>query len=280
MTALVEIASAPMTYPGIPSLAESIVVGVLQTALEGATVLAPDAPVRSAAKELRAQNYDQAPVVENGQPIGYVLLRDLLQGRGNVGARARPILPNALASDRAPLDDVPPWLADCGFLFVLSANRISGFVVPSDINRQAGRAYFYLAVTALELELAELVRTVHQRRDALSLLTKTDAGTVRKRLSAHVDANVEADVVAEMTLSQLCKVIAAEDDAHDVLRPALSHEWDETWHQINEVRKRVAHPTKPLYQRTDEFGWLVDTARVATHLARHLESVRAEKAAQ
>lgn len=90
---------------------------------------------------LRERNFDQAPVVDDGVPIDYVLARDLAHTRGSFDAHVRPILPHALASDRAPLEEALPWLVVGGFLFVLSGRSLSGFVVPSDINKQAGRAY-------------------------------------------------------------------------------------------------------------------------------------------
>ena len=66
----------------LPQLVESIVVGQLQTSLENATVFSPGTPMRSALKDLQRLNFDQAPVVEDRTPIGYVLARNVANKRG------------------------------------------------------------------------------------------------------------------------------------------------------------------------------------------------------
>lgn len=263
-----------MLAPAIPSLADSIVVGNLQSFLSTSTVLAPGDPLRRSVRLLRSLNFDQAPVIEAGHPTGYVLLRDLERGRGTVRSVMKSILPHALTSDLAPIGDVLPSLVVNGFLFVLSGTRISGFVVPSDLNRQAGRAYFYLATTAFELELAELVRDVQRRRDSLKLLPPAAAGAVRKRLAERTSANVEADVVAEMTLSQLCCVVGRDDGALAAVGFGDHERWSQFWQPVNELRKRVAHPSRPLYEHPSEFPPLAGAARQATDLAQLLEHGR------
>src|SRR4051794_37825279 len=83
----------PMALPPVPHLADSIVVGQIQTPLDGAMVVDPSTPARTALKELRSRNFDQAPVLSDGLPIGYVLARDLEHTRGPVEAHVRLILP-------------------------------------------------------------------------------------------------------------------------------------------------------------------------------------------
>src|SRR3954464_7829528 len=151
----------------IPRLSDSILIGHIQTPLEGATVVTPDTPRRSAFNALRDGNFDQAPVVKDGTPVGYVLTVDLKTGGGLVGPFVRAILPRALASEVTPLEDAVPWLDATGFLFLLRGQAIVGFVVPSDLNKQAGRGYFYLALAELELRLADYVRGIARRRDPL-----------------------------------------------------------------------------------------------------------------
>ena len=256
-----------MPAPPVPHIADSIVVGQLQTRLDGAVVLHRSSPARSARKLLQEKNFDQAPVVEDGVPIGYVLGRDLVNTRGRVDAHLRPILPHALASDRAPLDEALHWLVVGGFLFVLSGRSISGFVVPSDINKQAGRAYFFLAITALELELAEAVRRIARERDVLAILPGPAAQSVRKRLRKRQEANVEADLVAEMMLSDLFRIVGTETRFLGQMSLASVDEWEMIWKPINQLRLRVAHPTKPLLETSGEMEWLVHVGREASRIS-------------
>jgi hypothetical protein len=252
--------------PPVPHLSDSIVVGQLQTYLEAATVLLPSSPTQSALKVLRSRNFDQAPVLRDGVPVGYVLARDLENTRGRIEAHIHPILPNALASELAPLNDALSWLTVGGSLFVLRGRSISGFVVPSDLNRQAGRASFFLTLTTLELELANTVRHLQQGWDVLSALPVPAANAVRKRMNAHVKANVEADVVAEMTLTQLFHVVGTDPGIRARLGITSEEQWRATWAPINDLRLRVAHPTKPLLESPSELEWLMDAAREAARI--------------
>lgn len=213
-------------------------------------------PARSGLRELQRRNYDQAPVVEDGTPIGFVLAKDLARGRGNVETFTRPILPRALASESSPLEDALPWLDETGFLFLLRGQTISGFVVPSDLNKQAGRSYLYLGLTALELRLADLVRGLSRERDPLGALAPPAAKAVRKRLAERTAANVEADVVAELNLAHLFQIVGADAALLVQLEVATPEEWEELWKPVNELRKRIAHSVKPVLETHDEIGRL------------------------
>lgn len=220
-------------------------------------MLSPKTPARSALRELKRHHYDQAPVVEDGIPVGFALAKDLTRSRGRVESHVRPILPLALASEVAPLERALPWLHLTGFLFLLSGQSISGFVVPSDVNKQAGRSYLYLGLTALELGLAAEVRRLSRDCDILASLTAPEAKSVSKRLSQNKSANVEADIVAELNLSHIFKIIGAE---HDLLAQfgVSAEEWATQSKAINELRKRVAHSAKPVLESNDDFGRLVE----------------------
>ena len=266
-----------MPAPPISRLSDSILIGHLQTPLDDATVLTPSTPVRSGLRELRRGNYDQAPVVEDGTPIGFVLAQDLARGRGNVENYVHPILPHALASESSPLEDALPWLDETGFLFLLRGQTISGFVVPSDLNKQAGRSYLYLGLTALELRLADLVRVLSRERDPLGALAPTAANAVRKRLAARTAANVEADVVAELNLAHLFQFVGADAPLLARLRVSTPEEWEGLWKPVNELRKRIAHSVKPVLQSHDEIGPLRQVDWTIHSLLSRLGAMSAER---
>ena len=229
-------------------LSDSILIGHIQTRLAGATVVEPSTPSRTARKALESRNFDQAPVMEGGVPIGFVRTTDLSDGRGNVSGYVQPILPRAIASETAPLEDALPWLEDTGFLFLLRGQTITGFVVPSDLNKQAGRGYIYIALTELELRLADLVRELSRECDTLDCLAPQQASAIRKKMRLRVASNVEADVVAEMNLSHLFKIVGSKADLLDGMHIGTHDEWEEVWRPINDLRTRIAHSAKPLLE--------------------------------
>lgn len=237
-------------------LSESIVVGHLETPLAGAVVVEPSTPSRSALRALDRCNFDQAPVVENGEPIGYVLARDLRRTRGSVRANMRSILPQALASNTAPLEVAMPWLGNSGFLFLLAGKEISGFVVPSDLNKQAGRSYFYLGLTELELRLATEIRRISEDIDPIDCLNPASRTRIRRRLKQRTEANVEADAVAEMNLSELFQVAGRYTDLPRLLGV---DDWDGFWSPINQLRLRIAHSVRPVLESQSQIGELLQS---------------------
>lgn len=232
-------------------LSDSILVGHIQTPLDGATVVTPTTPTRTAVRALREGNFDRAPVLDDGVPIGFVRAVDLSAGRGSVSGYVQPILPRALASETAPLEDALAWLEDTGFLFLLRGQTITGFVVPSDLNKQAGRSYIYIALAELELRLAELVRTIARACDPLEFLVSQQATSIRASLRRHEAQNVEADIVAEMNLSHLFSIVGSQDELLDRMQISGS-EWRELWPPIIQLRTRVAHVTRPLLESVQE----------------------------
>ncbi len=261
-----------VSSPSTSQLSDAIIVGHLQTPLEIATVLSPTAPVRSALRELAKDNYDQAPVVgDDGVPIGFALTRDLTRGQGCVANYVRPVLPKALASEMSPLQNALPWLQLTGFLFLLSGQTISGFVVPSDINKQAGRTYLYLGLAALELAIADEVRGLGRSQDVLAFLPPPAAKSIQNRLRRNVSLNVEADVVAEMNLSHLFHIVGYDSDL--LARLGVSaEEWTMCWKPINNLRRRVAHSTRPVLETTAEFSHVVEVDHRVHSLVARLRS--------
>lgn len=242
----------------VRALSDAITLGMLQTPMDSATVLEPRTSARAAVRLLSGMNFDQAPVVENGHPVGYATLEDLRGRRSGPVARVvRPILPNALASESATLESALPRLAETGFLFLLSGHAISGFVVPSDLNKQAGRSYFYLGLAALELALADYVRAlVAGGRDVLADLTR-DAQKVRSRHRKSTAANVEADLVAAMDLPHLLQIAAAPGHLLNQLGIA-SEQWGEYCAPVSALRNRVAHLTTLALERPDDLPKVVE----------------------
>lgn len=247
-----------MQSPSTSQLSDAIVVGHVRTPLEAATVLSATAPTRSALRELARNNFDQAPVVdEDGTPLGFVLRKDLARGRGRVFSYVKPILPNALVSDMSPLQSALPWLQLTGFLYLLTGRDISGFIVPSDLNKQAGRTYLYLGLAALELALADRVRALSRSQNVLDSLRPPEVKGIQHRLRRNIDRNVEADVVAEMNLSHLFDIVGSDKDSMALIGVSADA-WAPFWKPINDLRTRVAHSTRPVLETTAAFAQLVE----------------------
>lgn len=120
--------------------------------------------------------------------------------------------------------------------------------------------------------LAEAVRRIALETDVLAALPGPATYQVRKRLQTRQDANVEADLVAEMMLSDLFRIIGRERRFRAQMGVASEPEWDAIWKPTNELRVRVAQPTKPLLESSDEIElWLLSVGREASRTSAVLE---------
>jgi hypothetical protein len=218
--------------------------------MEIAVSVSPADLAAEAAAQLSAHHFDQAPVLNNGVPTGFVLTRRLNEiGQGGTVAQAMaPLQPGNVVSADAPVGELLDWIIEPGLLFVLDGRRIAGFVTVSDFNKQAARAYFYLLMTSLETALSELVRgrfAAHQER-ALDLLSDDARGVVRGRFDAARADNTEADVVAYFDFSHLLRVIGKDDLLRRSLGAGSRNGWDQSVGRLPGLRNLVMHPVRDL----------------------------------
>lgn len=179
-----------------------------QTLLQDANCLRLEQEQGDAKRVLDGLRFDYAPVEHEGVPVGYVTTSDLLpESNEPVESRLRPIAPDMIVSGDAPFRDLLRWM-DRGFLFVLEGNRLTGFVTPSDANRQEARSYFYLLLADVEVGLADLVRGhFNPVRSALAALSESGRTNVSGRMERDCQQNLDGDVVSYFLFSDLVKVI-------------------------------------------------------------------------
>ena len=256
----------------LAGLSTSIAVGHLATPLDGAAVITPTTPVRSARRLLDEGQFDQAPVIDGGVPIGYVLAGDLPKARGGVVSVMKPILPRALVGHSTPLVDALPWLEATRFLFLLEGQRVSGFIVPSDLNRQAGRSYFYLGLVELELRLAALVRAIDTSERVLGTLGPARADQLRKNLEKSRKKNTEVDAVAEMYLPDLFDVAGKLSKLPDTIGVGRGG-WADYWRPIRTLRNRISHASGPILQTPAQLEDILEADRRTHRLIGALDGV-------
>jgi CBS domain protein len=216
--------------------------------MERATTFRADASQRDVFKVLHGSNFDQAPIVNNGDPIGYILRTDLdHESTDSVNAVARDIAPPVLTSGDAPIASVTRWLAYSSFLFVVDGTGITGFVTPADVNKQPGRTYFYLLLAEFEMALAELLRREFESpKAALDMLRPERKERVLKQHDEHRAMNVDADIISEMMFADvLC--VARGSSIPEKLGCASKREWDRATGSLENLRNDVMHPVRPLF---------------------------------
>ena len=104
-------------------------------------------------------------MTDGGRVVGSVRTADLV-GAANVAAVMKRLEDCALLSMDAELSVLLSALADSPMVFLVGPNGLQAFVTPSDLERHAARAHFYLLVSSIEPlitaldELTDLRNTV------------------------------------------------------------------------------------------------------------------------
>jgi hypothetical protein len=251
----------------------------LQTSLGESVWFASATSEADAVRALLPHGFEQAPVVDDGLTVGFVLASELDPAAETpLGAKAHPLAAGHLVSADSSLLEALPWLTTHRLLFVLDGNAITGFVTPSDLNKQAGRTYFYLMLAELELFLAELIRTQFpDQRIAIGLLSANRAQKVIDRYAQDRAENVDADLVACLTFADVCDIAERDDSIREHLGFTSRKRAARAFGPLKRLRDEVMHlvrallaverPVEELVRLDRDLHQLVDAARRAQGIA-------------
>ncbi len=213
-----------------------------QTPLQDATCLRLGQEQGDAKRLLEELRFDHAPVEDEGVPVGYVRTSDLLpDSTARVEGQLLPITTHMIVSGDAPFRDLLRCM-NRKFLFVLEGNRLTGFVTPSDANRQEARSYFYLLLADVEVGLADLVRGHFKPvGSAMKELSEPCRKEVDARMAKDCDQNLDADVVSYFLFSDLLNVI----NKTKPLRLRFGYNgWKSATGSLAGLRNWVMHPAR------------------------------------
>ena len=254
--------------PPYQEIADGIRARHLETPLHHVTGLEVGTSEHDAARALRDLGFDQAPVTRDGFLIGYVFIEDLDATSGaQVDTKLRPLAPEHIVSGESSLGPTLRWLADRRLLFVLDGNTITGLMTPADLNKQAGRTYFFLMVAELELALSELIRSSFpQQSDALEALGEARRNGVRERFADDRLRDVEADLVACLTFADVCEIAEHNAEMRSILGFDSKTRMAKQLEPIKRLRDDVMHPVRALLTPTRSIDVLAELDAVLREL--------------
>jgi hypothetical protein len=213
-------------------------------------VLAADVAENAAtvATRMAVAAFDYAPVTRAGFLCGYVRQDVLAAGARTVGDVHEPLTAVALVAGDTPLATLLPALCRMAFQFVVEGESIGGIVTPSDLNKQAGRSYFYLLLAELEMEMAERVRAgFPDQEDVLTVLPAGRADGIRKRMGEERRDDVLPDVISALDLTDLLNLVKRSDVLAAALGSRSASAFDrEVLRPITDLRHRVMHTVRTM----------------------------------
>lgn len=241
-------------------LAAAITAKRLQTPLDQALWLESDEPPRTAARRLKKQDFDRAPVRRGAELAGFADRQTLATTLAREVADCTvPLTPAVLVSATAGLPTLLPVLGTTGMVFVLDGHEVSGFITPSDLNKQLARMHFFLLTGSLEVLLAGLVRWAYPKQEgALTSLSPERADRVRERLARDLDANVALDLVTEMEFTDLLRVVAGAESLRTLFGYASRQSFLTATGHLSDLRNDVMHPSRQFLGRRRDVAKLIE----------------------
>lgn len=199
-----------------------------------------------AARSLRENRFDQAPVVDDERIVGFVLTRRLTQpGVTRVSDAMVQLGSGNVVSADASVGRLMEWILDPGFLFVIEGRDVTGFITVSDFIKQPARGYLYLLLARLEIGLAALARHRFLGQDEARVLLAPQARrAVLKRYEGDRSAGKETELLAYFGFPDLIKVFTEDDELRRVIGDLSRDEWTAAVEGLVRLRNEVMHPIR------------------------------------
>jgi CBS domain-containing protein len=254
----------------------SLVARYLATDIDAADELSGGDRASVAASRL-GKHFDQAPVREGGKVVGYALTHELKASpRRVVRNLMHPLSPAVIVSPDSPIREVLAILHEHRFAFVEQDEQLVGFIVPSDMNKQAGRVHFYMLVAALEIGLSKLIRdrsTLDEQAAHLRYLSRDAKFTIECRFHADNRMGVDVDYVAYMDFTHLLKIVGNVPNLRTLLGFRGMKDWQEQTGGLPQLRNDVMHSTREFLSPERTVDDLVRYQDAISALLDHLQEV-------
>lgn len=207
---------------------------------------------KSAAERLDKFSYEQAPVTENGQVVGWIL-RSNIDGGSDSKVNFDLLDQADLISADAPLNDLLQRLMNQKLIFLVGATGIEGFAVQSDIERHVSRAHLYLLISGLEICMAKILSTNLSNPDVVIPKMNTQS---RHHWDAAKATDEDANPIEYLDLNGLGESLILEKQA--LIHLGLTADKFRIYlGMLKNIRDWVAH-SNTQEMRRQPFGIVVD----------------------
>jgi hypothetical protein len=237
----------------------------IATPIRGAVTVRLAESARIARQRLVDARFDQAPVMNELRPVGWVATDDL-KGHRTVGSAMTPLNDCALVSAESSIASVLQLLPTSKFLFVVDKRGLSGFIVRSDLDRHAVRSYLYLLIAGVEMLLAEIIKSATPIDQIIASLRSDQ----KERFEQAYVANQETSPAEYLYIGELIALFAKTDYASD---PRF---WDQSLAdqliRVKHFRNDIMHPVRSL-AALDDIEALANLPRWAVEVTEKLRGI-------
>lgn len=141
------------------SISRAITARHVMTPIESAVMVRATSRAGEVLRVLAPHRFDQAPVTNGDQVVGFVTRESLEQASSESRIKVYRLASPYLVSADAPIGTLLRRLATSPMVFAVEPTGLAGFVTPSDLNEQPIRVHFYMLLADLEMTMASLARS-------------------------------------------------------------------------------------------------------------------------
>lgn len=220
----------------------------LAVPLEEGLCLHPEDSAVEASEKMLDRQYDFAPVLEEGSPIGLFAYNAFGDSSSValVGGAMEPLKSASIVSGEAQLGAIVNRLNSRSFLFVFEEDGISGFLTPSDLGSVGVRAHFYSHLSHLETLLGEYLRLKYPDQSKATSLLKAGRLESQKAIAADLRARDRfLDEISCVSLQDLIDICGKDPE----FRAAVARTgtgWNKVDRGFGEFRDVIMHSSRPL----------------------------------
>ncbi|ERG99156.1 MAG: putative transcriptional regulator with C-terminal CBS domain protein [Haloquadratum sp. J07HQX50] len=225
----------------------------------------PSEDAQTAIDWLTERDYDSAPVLEDGRPIGYVT-RDAAEAASldsSLAEITEPLTVDVLIASDSTLDAVLEALYERPFYYLADRNQVTGILTRADLNTEPVYQHLCTKLSQLEQAFRNTIQECVPDWVDTTPLHPDILDDVDERLTDAKDAGVALDRIHYAQFSTLVTIIGNSDKASQALGFGAGHQASSRLDPITDLRNDVAHST-PIIQNTDR--GLTESGRTITHL--------------
>ena len=213
--------------------------GQISTAITEAVTVELTEPAELARKRLQDARFDQAPVMHEDRPVGWVATAGLTCGR-SIKLAMTSLENCTLISGEASIATILRLLLTDKFLFTVSEDGLSGFIVHSDMDRHAVRSYLYLLISGIEMLLAEIVKSAVPEERIVAAIRGNMQGAYKQARSD----NQETSSAEYLYIGDLVRLFSQTPYARD--QSLWSDSSKQTLLEVKAFRNSVMHPVRSI----------------------------------
>lgn len=221
------------------------------------------------------ERIDHAPILEDGRLLGYVKREKLENSPEKL---CRDVMENLDANDYVSLDTtiekVLDILSDKPFLVVTKEGSLLGIITRADLNKRAASILFYAALSELESDLVDLIKSRFLKSEYLKdILSEDRAKEILYHYWMAKMGNTEVSVEEHLCLGDVVNII--QKSKNGSLLEALGYHskgQSEELSSFVDLRNRVMHPEHTLLSDENSVSDIRQKYRRILELVEKLES--------